>query len=94
MLQQSIHYDDRQLTSVHGPVGIDNMVSTRHRAKPSMRIGYCGSSGSLLRRTEEVVDTTPTLLQTIEHDTIGGGAMFQHADRYRTLRTLIFLRVQ
>ena len=39
MLQQSIHYDDRQLTSVHGPAGIDHKVSTRHRTKPSMRIG-------------------------------------------------------
>ena len=33
-----------------------------------------------------MVDTTPTLSQTIVHDTIGGGAVFQHADRYRTLQ--------
>ena len=51
-----------------------------------MYLGYCGSRGSLLRRTEEVVDNTPTLSQTIVHDTIGGGAVFQHADRYRTLQ--------
>ena len=33
-----------------------------------------------------MVDTTSTLSQTIVHDTIGGGAVFQHADRYRTLQ--------
>ena len=45
-----------------------------------MYIGYYGLSGSLLRQTEEVVDTTPTLSQNIVHDTIGSGAVFQHTE--------------
>ena len=63
----------------------DRSLGQNH-TKPSMRIGYCGSGGSLLRRTEEVVDTTPTLLQTAIHDTIGGCTVFQNPDCYKTLQ--------
>ena len=32
-----------------------------------------------------MVDTTPALSQSVIHDTLGGGAVFQHAGRYRTI---------
>ena len=88
LLQQSIHDDVRQLTSVNRPVRIDHQIGTRYRTKPSMRIGQCGSSGSLLRRTEEVVDT-PTLSQTVIHDTMGGSTAFKH-DRYSLTASMPF----